>query len=301
MKRIRVILNGKGAGNPRVRAAINRVRDEGQTLDVRCTWEGGDDARFAQEAMGDGIDVLVGGGGDGTINEIVNGILSADTSPRMALAVLPLGTANDFARGCGIPLVPYDALKLATEGEAVSIDIPSANGVYFANVASGGFGAEITVGTSPQLKKAMGGGAYALTGIVTAAKMEPYSGHFVTPDESTKGSFIVMAVGNARQAGGGFQVTRNALLNDGLMDVMAISDFQTKDLGLVIQELQDFTNTDNQFVHYRQVPGFEIELNSALPINLDGEPHRWDHIKFEILPQCLPVVLPDSCPLIEAS
>ena len=298
MKKIRVSLNGKGAGNPQVRAAINQIREEGQPLEVRCTWEGGDAARFAQEAMADDIDILVAGGGDGTINEVVNGILSADTSPQMALGVLPLGTANDFARGCGIPLDPYDALKLAIEGEPVNIDIPSANGVYFANVASGGFGAEVTVGTNPQLKKALGGGAYALTGIVTAAKMEPYSGRVVSADESAEGSFIALAVGNSRQAGGGFQVTRNALLNDGLMDVLIIADFQTKELGLVIQELQDFTNTENQFVHYRQVPAFEIEVPAKVPINLDGEPHRWDHITFDILPKCLPVVLPEGCPLI---
>ena len=298
MKKIRVILNGKGAANPQVRAAIFQIREDSQPLEVNCTWEGGDAARFAQEAMNDGVEVLVAGGGDGTINEVVNGVLATDTSPSMALGVLPLGTANDFARGCGIPLEPYKALKLATEGEPVSIDIPSANGVYFANVASGGFGAEVTVGTNPQLKKAMGGGAYALTGIVTAAKMEPYSGKFVAPDESTEGSFIVMAVGNARQAGGGFQVTPNAFLDDGLMDVTALADFQTKELGLVISEFQDFANPDNQFVHYRQVPGFEIELTSELPINLDGEPHRWDHIRFEILPKCLPVVLPEGCPLI---
>jgi len=301
MKKTRVILNGKGGANPQVRAGINRIRDEGQPLEVRCTWEGGDAARFAQDAMSDGVEVLVAGGGDGTINEIVNGVLSADTSPTMALGILPLGTANDFARGCGIPLDPYDALRLATGSQPVNIDIPSANGVYFANVASGGFGAEITVGTNPQLKKAMGGGAYALTGIVTAAKMEPYSGKFVAPDESTEGSFIVMAVGNARQAGGGFQVTRNALLDDGLMDVMAISDFQTKDLGLVIQEVQDFTNPENQFVHYRQVPGFDIEVSSELPINLDGEPYRWDHITFEMLPKCLPVVLPEGCALLSGA
>jgi diacylglycerol kinase family enzyme len=268
MKKVRVILNGKGAANPQVRAAINQVRDEGQPLEVRCTWEGGDAARFAQEAMDDGIEVLVAGGGDGTVNEVVNGILEADSSPSMALAALPLGTANDFARGCGIPLEPFEALKLATEGEPVRIDIPSANGVYFANVASGGFGAEITVGTNPQLKKAMGGGAYALTGIVTAAKMQPYNGRFSTAEE---------------------------------IAVMAISDFQTKELGLVVQELQDFANPDNTFVHYRQVPACEIEVESALPINLDGEPHRWDHIKFEILPRCLPVVLPEGCPLIQGA
>jgi lipid kinase YegS len=301
VKQIRVILNGKGAANPQVRVAINQIREEGQPLEVRCTWEGGDAARFAREAMSDGIDVLVAGGGDGTINEVVNGVLTADTSPRMALGVLPLGTANDFARGCAIPLEPYAALKLATEGQPVHIDVPSANGVFFANVASGGFGAEVTVGTNPQLKKAIGGGAYALTGIVTAAKVEPYAGRFVSADESAEEEFIVMAVGNSRQAGGGFQVTPNAFLDDGLMDVMVIFDFQTRDLGLVIQESRDFSNSSNRFVHYRQLPAFEIEVPGKVPINLDGEPHRWDHIRFEILPRCLPVVLPEGCPLIKGA
>ena len=298
MKTIRVILNGKGTANPQVRAGINRIRDEGQPLEVRCTWEGGDAARLATEAMDDGIDILVAGGGDGTIHEVVNGLMTAESTPELALGVLPLGTANDFARGCGIPLDSYKALRLAVTGDPIPIDVPSANGVYFGNVASGGFGAEVTVGTNPQLKKAMGGGAYALTGIVTAAKMEPYSGRFVSDAETVEGSFIVMAVGNARQAGGGFQVTRKAYLNDGLMDVMAISDFQTRELGLVIQELQDFANTENQFVHYRQVPGFEIELSSKLPINLDGEPYQWDRIRFEINPGAIRVVLPQGCPLL---
>jgi lipid kinase YegS len=301
MKTIRVILNGKGAASPEVRAAINRIREEGQPLEVRTTWEGGDAARFAGEALADEVDVLVAGGGDGTVHEVVNGLLETDPSPGLALAILPLGTANDFARGNGIPLDHYDALKLATEGAPVTIDVPSANGVFFANVASGGFGAEVTVGTPTELKKVMGGGAYALVGVVTAAKMTPYAGHVKSTDESAEGSFIAMAVGNARQAGGGFQVTPKALLDDGLLDVMFIADFQARDLGTVLAELQDFANVDNQFVHYRQIASFEIEIPGKLPINLDGEPYHWDHIRFEVKPRCLPVILPEGNPLISGS
>ncbi len=301
MKKARVILNGKGAANPHVRAAINRIRDEGQAMEVRCTWEGGDAARLAQEAMRDGIDVLVAGGGDGTIHEVVNGLMTAESTPELALGVLPLGTANDFARGCGIPLEPHDALKLATHGSPVAIDVASANGVYFANVASGGFGAEVTVGTPTNLKKAMGGGAYALVGVVTAAKMTPYDGKLVSADESAEGSFIALAVGNGRQAGGGFQVTQKAYLDDGLLDLMVLQNFQTKDLGLVVNELQTFDNPQNQFVHYRQIEGFEIEVQGKLPINLDGEPYRWDRIRFEVKPGALRVILPEGCALLSGA
>jgi lipid kinase YegS len=301
MKRIRVILNGKGAANPQVREAINRIRDEGQAMGVRCTWEGGDAARFAQEAAADGIDVLVAGGGDGTIHEVVNGLMACESPRDLALGVLPLGTANDFARGCGIPLEPYSALKLAAEGSPVPIDVPSANGVFFANVASGGFGAEVTVGTNPQLKKALGGGAYALTGVVTAAQMTPYGGTFVSGAESAEGSFIALAVGNARQAGGGFQVAQKAVVDDGLLDLTVMSAFEMKDLGIVVEELQDFDNPANQFVHYRQLESFEIDVPGKIPINLDGEPYRWDRIRFEMAPKALRVVLPEGCPVIKGS
>jgi lipid kinase YegS len=301
MKSIRVILNGKGAANPQVREAIYRIRDEGRPMEVRCTWEGGDAARFAQEAVTDGVDVLVAGGGDGTIHEVVNGLMTAEKAPGLALGVLPLGTANDFARGCGMPLEPYAALKLASEGSPTAIDIPSANGVFFANVASGGFGAEVTVGTDPQLKKALGGGAYALTGIVTAAKMKPYEGSFVAGGEAAAGSFIALAVGNSRQAGGGVQVTRKAFVDDGLLDLTVVSFFEMRDLGVVVEELQNFDNPENRFVHYRQMECVEIEVPGKLPINLDGEPYRWDRIAFEVKPKALRVVLPEDCPVIQGT
>jgi lipid kinase YegS len=274
------------------------MREEGQPLEVRCTWEGGDAERFAQEAVGDGIDVLVAGGGDGTLHEVVNGLLKAAPAAEIAVGVLPLGTANDFARGCGIPLAPYDALRLAASGSSVPIDVAEANGVFFVNVASGGFGAQITTGTPTELKKVVGGGAYALVGLLTAAKMTPYEGRFVNPSESARGSFIALAVGNARQAGGGFRVTPKACLNDGLLDLMVIADFHARELGLVLDELQNFDDPRNRFVHYRQSPGFEIEVSATLPINLDGEPYRWDRIVFGVKPGALQIVLPERCSLL---
>jgi lipid kinase YegS len=274
------------------------MREEGQSLEVRCTWEGGDAERYAHEAVEHGIDVLVAGGGDGTLHEVINGLMKAGTTAETALGVLPLGTANDFAAGCGIPLAPYEALTLAANGSPVPVDVADANGVFFVNVASGGFGAQVTTSTPAELKRLVGGGAYALVGLLTAAKMTPYEGRFVSPSESAHGSFIALAVGNARRAGGGFQVTPKACLNDGLLDLMTIADFQARELGLVLDELQRFDDPRNRFVHYRQSPGFEIEVPATLPINLDGEPYRWDRIVFGITPAALRMILPERCPLL---
>ncbi len=96
-------------------------------------------------------------------------------------------------------------------------------------------------------------------------------------------------------------MTPKALLDDGLLDLMILTDFETKDLGLVLNEFQDFDNPNNRFVHYRQVPEFEMEIPGKLPINLDGEPYRWDRICFEVQPKAIRVVLPDGCPLIQGA
>lgn len=298
MKRVRLVLNGKSAGDAGVRAAVAELRAAGQPLEVRCTWEGGDAERFVREAVADGVDVLVAGGGDGTLHEIVNAVMKLGAASRIAIAVLPLGTANDFARGCGIPLSPREALGLAARGNPARIDVARANGEFFVNVATGGFGAAVTAATPAELKRAFGGAAYALVGLLAAAKLTPYVGRLVSPFTSPLRPFIAFTVGNGRQAGGGLQVAPRALLDDGLLDLTAIAAFPPRELGAVLEELERFGDPSNRFVRHLRAPALEIEASTPLPVNLDGETHHWDRIRFWIEPQALLTVLPEPCPLL---
>jgi lipid kinase YegS len=294
----RLILNGKGAGDSEVRDAVHRARDDGHTVGVRCTWERGDARRFAEQAVDDGVDILIAGGGDGTIHEIVNGLMAADGADDVVLGVLPMGTANDFARGCRLPMEPGPALELALAGTPVPVDVPSANGVCFLNLASGGFAAEVTADTPESVKKLIGGGAYALAGVVTAARLTPYEGELEIAGDTIREPFIAFALGNGCYAGGGLPVTPEAVLDDGLIDVIVVHDFQAGDLREVLGELGDFAASENRFVRYRQVDRLRLEVPEPMPINLDGEPYEWDRIDFEIRPRALRVVLPEDCPLI---
>ena len=97
---IRLILNGKKAGLPEIRTAISDLRTQGHTVEVRVTWEHGDVHRFVREAVNEGIPRIVAGGGDGTVNEIADAIVKLETADRPEVAILPLGTANDFATAC---------------------------------------------------------------------------------------------------------------------------------------------------------------------------------------------------------
>jgi len=130
----RLILNGKSAANPQVRDAVQKLREQGRPLEVRVTWEDGDALRFTREACADGIERVVAGGGDGTVNEVVNGLMTCDENSRTALGILPLGTANDFATGCEIPGTPYEALELATGEAPVPVDVARVNDKFFISV-----------------------------------------------------------------------------------------------------------------------------------------------------------------------
>jgi lipid kinase YegS len=299
-RRMRMIVNGKAAGDPALRAAVEQIRAEGQDLEVRATWEGGDAARFAAEAVREEFDVVVIAGGDGTINEVVHGIVMADESPKIAAAVVPYGTANDFAVGCGLVKgAPLDALRLAVTGTPRPIDVGKVNDRHFINVAAAGFGAEVTASTPKPMKKALGGVAYSIMGVVTAMKMKPYQAKFVAPGQEEEGTMLVMTVGNGRQTGGGYQIAPQALLNDGLLDLLVVHDLEEAKMGLLFGELTNLTNPENKHVAYLKLESFRIETRHPMQMNLDGEPTRDTSFEFEVLPRRLPFILPAEAPLLE--
>jgi len=153
MKLAVLIINGKKAGIPAIREAVRVIRDDGYDLQVRVTWEYGDGLRYVAEAVGSGVDVVIAGGGDGTVNELAHGLALLDSQQRPALGILPLGTANDFATCCTIPTEPLPALCLALEGDPVAVDLVQANDRYFMNVASAGFGVRRNQRNSRGVKK----------------------------------------------------------------------------------------------------------------------------------------------------
>jgi lipid kinase YegS len=294
---IRVILNGKKADDEDVRYAVNVLREEGFGIEVRVTWEKGDAQRMAVEAGGEGVTRLVAAGGDGSINEVVNGLMQLPKEKRPALAILPLGTANDFATACEIPILPLEALRLALEGEVYPVDIVQANDRYFINVASSGFGAQIVADTPTSLKNFLGGGAYTLSAVVKALNYSGYTGKLVAEDLEIEGRSIAGVVCNGRQAGGGQMLAPTAYINDGLLDIVVIMEFPIADLGQVVAEMLDYEHSGTYVKRYRKrwVDSIPSQRRS---VNLDGEPYEADTIHFEILSGEIGLILPKGCPTL---
>jgi len=211
--------------------------------------------------------------------------------------VLPLGTANDFASACRIPRDPLAALALAQSGQARSVDAAKANEFHFINVASGGFGAQVTANTPSALKNFLGGGAYTLSGLVQALSFVPFHGEVRLPQESFRDSVIAGAVCNGKQAGGGQLLAPGAMIDDGLLDLVSLTTFPAESVPQVIQELMA-TEVDGDYVGRRRVPWVEWESEAEMPINLDGEPISTKNIRFEVLPGAIKLVLPEDCPMV---
>lgn len=297
MKTIRAILNGKKAGIPELRNEIMRIREQGVDLQVRVTWESQDMARLVSEAVKEGIKRIVVAGGDGTVNEAVTALNQIEANVRPELAIIPMGTANDFATATKIPIIIRESIELAVNGDAVAVDSVQANDRYFMNVAAAGFGAEITAETPVELKNFLGGGAYTLTGLVKALGFKPYDGLLTIEQGSYQGEILVGAFCNSRLAGGGQELAPNALIDDGLMDITLVHPFLPHELPQVIEEIQNPTER-GQFVKHVQASWLEIDFPKTLPLNLDGEPYRSNSIRFEVQPKSIRLVLPSNCPCL---
>lgn len=298
MTSIELILNGKSVANSDVRKAVNRLRSEGKPVNVHVTWEGGDAARFASRFSGNPEVVVVAGGGDGTVNEVLNGLFVSGHCA-CAMAILPLGTANDFASSASISVTnAYEALRLVTEMHAQSVDVGVMNGRYFLNVASGGFGAEVTSRTPTALKNAIGGSAYALEAIILAMHSSAYPGRLITPAKTYEGSVVMFAVGNGRQAGGGAHMAPQALIDDGQFDVMLVPDHKDANFINLLQSLAKLKLNETQDFYQFRTPKLTIESERELQINLDGEPVRGHAFSFQLMPKALRLVLPAHCPLL---
>jgi lipid kinase YegS len=300
-----LILNGKSAGDDAVRDAVDAMRERGVALDVRVTWEAGDAERHVAEAIERGVDTVIAGGGDGTLSEVAATLAhrddAADALP--ALGLLPLGTANDFATTAGIPVEAIAALELVRDRPARPIDLLrlEANGTahWAANLASGGFGTQVTVETPDGLKRMLGGLAYLVTGMASLGRIDPIAARVHGPDFGWRGDFIALGIGNGRQAGGGQVLCPEALVDDGLLDVTIVPELSGEIGSTLATLLKDGRHVALDQVAIRaRLPWLEIEADAPLVLNLDGEPVESTRFRIECVPGRLRMHLPPGSPLL---
>jgi len=300
----RLILNGKSAGDDDLRGAVQSLRESGIALEVRVTWEDGDAERYVAEAIADGVDTVIAAGGDGTLSEVAATLAHRDANAEAlpSLGLVPLGTANDFATAAGIPDGPLAALQLVREVVAAPLDllrIDADDGIHWcANLASGGFGTEVTVETDEGLKKMLGGLAYLITGIARLGRIDPLQARLRGPDFAWEGDLIALGIGNGRQAGGGQALCPDALVDDGQLDLTIVPDLSgdvAATVGTLIKEGKHAA-LDRVATRIR-LPWVELASDEPLTLNLDGEPVASRRFRVDCVAGRVRMHLPLACPL----
>ena len=266
--------------NRRLRGGIGR-------LDIVITVSEGDASDAAAQAVEDGYDHLFVAGGDGTLNEALNGVARVDGGfETVTFGVIPLGTGNDFATALGLPEDVDAAIDLLLEGHASRVDVGRVNDRYFVNVSAGGFLAEVSDAVNPRLKTVAGKLAYLIGGAQVLLDFEPVHARLHTPDGDDQAmDLYAFAVCNSRLVGGGRLIAPDAVIDDGQLDVCLIQGMPTLDFVALLRRVSEGDHVDDDRVRYFRTRELELIFDAPIKVNSDGQVLEAERCRYEIMPR----------------
>ncbi len=240
-----------------------------------------------REAAGE-VGAVIVGGGDGTLNAALPGLLGTG----LPLGILPLGTANDLARTLGIPEDLGEAARIIATGRRRRIDAADANGVPFFNVASIGFGVDITRALTHDSKNRWGVLGYAVAALRALRRTRHFAVEIEEGGRVQRGRTLHLAVGNGRHYGGGMTVSETAAIDDGRLDVYSLEVRALWRLLTLLpairhgrhgrwREVRTFTGTD-----------ITVRTRRARSVDTDGEITTRTPVRFRVLPGAVDVFAP---------
>jgi len=289
MTDIVVILNPTAGNLETVRDWQERVESIARRCPIRITSHPGEAEALARRAVEDGFARIVAAGGDGTVNQVANGIAGSNC----ALGILPMGTVNVFAMELGLP---SDDLALCWDvveaGNIRLVDLPSANQKYFVQLGGIGLDAQAVKETSLAFKRSLGPLSYLISAAQIAARQPPKL--FIRSENASaqEGSFVL--VGNGRLYGGPFPFFKQAVIDDGLLDVVVF-----KRLGYleIIKYLHDVVFSSDirvPEIEYFQTRHLSVTSEQDVPVELDGELAGKCPVEFQMHERAIRVLTPPS-------
>ncbi|MDP9311696.1 MAG: diacylglycerol kinase family lipid kinase [Chloroflexota bacterium] len=289
--RARIVLNPR-AGNAedigRISAALKVWRARGWQVDVTPTTYAGHAIELAREAAAQGYDVVVAAGGDGTVNEVVNGIARTNA----ALAVLPVGTGNVWVRELKLPLRPDAAAASIDMRNIIELDLGLAGDRYFLLMAGVGFDAAVTRAVDPAAKRKLGLLAYIVQAVLTARDIRGKRVRIMIDGRQVRGRVLMVVISNSRLYGGFLQITHHASLTDGLLDVAVIKgqDVRSAPLHILSILLRRYNlNPDMDYYRAREV---HISGVDPLEVQVDGDAIGMTPMTFQVAPAALRALVP---------
>lgn len=294
MKKARLIYNptsGKEVLKRSLADILQSLEEAGYEASAYATTPEPDSAKNEANRVGQlGFDLVVAAGGDGTINEVVNGIAPLPVRPK--IMVIPAGTTNDYARALKIPRGDIKAAaEIVKRNQTVKMDIGKADENYFINIAAGGYLTELTYEVPSELKSIFGYLAYLVKGAEMLPRVKPIKMHFEYDDGVFDGKVSMFFLGLTNSVGGFEQIVPDAKLDDGKFSLIIVKTANIFEIvHLIALMMNGGKHVNDPRIIYQKTSSLYVEteeLDKPLMINLDGEYGGDAPMRFENLHQHL--------------
>ena len=293
MGRTSVILNPSAGSVRELDDLVKQIKRLPGT-EIHPTTKAGSAARLARAALRRGCDMVVAAGGDGTLNEVINGI--RENAAEACVGLLPLGTGNDFARTIGLPTDLDAAIEVLRAGHTRAVDlvrVTSDEVRYFLNVSAGGFSGLVNEKLTPEMKKTWGPLAYLRSAAAALPELRAYRTTLAFDNtESLMLDLYNVVVANGRYVAGGTLIAPEASIDDGLLDIILIQQRSAPELALLAAQVAVGAHLSSESVVFRRAAKLTVNSKPGMWFNVDGELVGNEPARFEILPRALRFVVP---------
>lgn len=250
--------------------------------------------RLARDAARKGCELIISAGGDGTLNEVVNGV--AAFADKVRIGVLPLGTGNDFARSLGLPTQLDACIEVLRAGRTRAVDlvrVTSDRVRHFVNVSAGGFSGVVDEKLTADLKHKWGPLAYLRGAAAALSELRAYRTNIAfDEDEALSLEIYNIVIANGRYVAGGTPIAPRAEIDDGLLDIVLLPQMPVRQLAVLAAQIVLGTHLSNEAVVFRRARKVSVKSRPGMWFNVDGELVGNEPAVFELLPRALRFVVP---------
>lgn len=281
-----VILNPAAGTAKNFDKLTERFAQHGFT-DLRLTKKSGDAERFARAAVRRGCDLVVSAGGDGTLNEVVNGVVKQARD--ISVGIVPFGTGNDFARSLGLPNEFEAAIQIVKKGRRKAVDlvrVKSDRVRYFVNVSAGGFSGLVDEKLTPEIKRSWGPLAYLRSAAAALPALRAYQTEIkLSGRKRLVCSSYNIIIGNGRYVAGGIPVAPKARLDDGLLDFILIPELPATEIAILVAQILMGKHLSSKSIVFHRTTRVSVKSRPGMWFNVDGELVGNEPAVFEIMPR----------------
>ena len=294
MKRIKLIINpasGRQSMEKKIDNLCKYLLDDGYILGKVFTEKKYDAMFAAKEACSGDFDLIVACGGDGTVNEVVKGIMISEK--KLPLAILAGGTVNDFANYLEMPKTAVGFYKLIKRNEQVDVDIGKVNDGYFVNVVAGGLLTKIAYQATSDMKAVLGRLAYYLEALkeIASEGLDPVNVKIVSEEFVSEEKILLFVVSNSSSIGGFKKLAPEASILDGLLDVVLIKNADLAELANIFVNVLTGEHIRHPKVTYYKTRELTINSQNNIFIDIDGEFGGELPVHFKVMPKSLKILV----------